>query len=380
MRKRREKRDQDGIYERRDGKTGELESPYWWATWAKPGGGTARRSTGVRIADDPRGHEAKRARARMMVGEGIEQAAQEKAMAGRTWDEMILEYQDGPAYAGKALETQKRERDALKNLFPAFTGRDLTGIDGVAVRAYIAVRQDAGDSNGTIAREIAMMSSITNWAIRDLEWEIPNPWTGRKPKAAPPRERWLSDDEVARLLDAAEVLARQDARAAHLPDFIRLCLYAGLRKGEALGLEWRRVDLDRGIIHFGAGDQKSRKVGAIPINQQARIAILSRERVRVVGSPWVFAHPDGSRVKSVRSSFDSAVEAAGLVDVHQHDLRRTFGGMLDKEGVPIQQISKLMRHSSVAVTARVYVHSSAETLAEAAGVLDRDQPKLKAVK
>jgi len=371
MPKRTTTRDQDGIYRRPD-------SPFWWASWTDSGGKTPRRSTGIRVADDPRGIEAKRARARMMSEAAtVPQGPTPPAM--RTWDDLIEQYLDGPC-ARKAPATRLREENALKNLFPAFTGKDLDALGGAEIRAYIAGRRERGDRDGTIAREIAMMSAVTNWAIVELEWSIPNPWQKRKPKAGEPRGRWLKKEEAARLLDAAETMAREDARAGHLPDFVRLALYTGMRTGEVLGLEWLRVDLEQGLIHFGAGDQKSRKVGSIPINQQARLAILSRLRARRRDTPWLFAHADGTRIKDVKKSFASAAQRAGLEDVHPHDLRRTFGSWLAQAGVPIQQISKLMRHSGIEITHRVYAHLSPTTLADAAAVLDRDAPRLLAVK
>lgn len=363
-------RDQDGIYQRPD-------SPYWWGTWTKPGGGTARRSTGVEVAADPRGIEAKRARARMMVEAG---AAPEAAHPGRTWDELMEAYLD---QVQKAPRTMERDRRTLRPLYREFSGRMLAGITGADIRAYRAKREEDGVMGSTIGSEIRLMGAATAWAIKELDWPIPNPWAGRAPAAQPPRARWLTRDEAAALIDAAERLARRYAPTAYLPDWIRLCLYTGLRPGEAVALEWRRVDLAAGLILFdaghGVGGQKSGKAGSVPINQQARVALLSRERARQDGCPWVFPGRTGGPMKRAQTAFERAVEVSGLADVHPHDLRRTFGSWLAQEGVPLQQISRLMRHEGIDVTHRVYAHLAPQTLADAAGVLDQS-PKLKVVK
>ncbi|WP_407702800.1 MULTISPECIES: tyrosine-type recombinase/integrase [Thiorhodovibrio] len=56
--------------------------------------------------------------------------------------------------------------------------------------------------------------------------------------------RWLSYAEADQLLAAA----RGGPNAAHLGDFIQLALNIGCRRGELLGLEWERVDLNRRTI------------------------------------------------------------------------------------------------------------------------------------
>ena len=42
------------------------------------------------------------------------------------------------------------------------------------VREYIALRKDDGVRNATINREIALLSSAINYAIREWDWELPN--------------------------------------------------------------------------------------------------------------------------------------------------------------------------------------------------------------
>jgi integrase len=75
-------------------------------------------------------------------------------------------------------------------------------------------------------------------------------------------------------------------------------------------------------------------------------------------------------VGSVKKGFASCAADAGLEDVHPHDLRRTFGSWLVQAGVGIERVSRLLRHSDVSVTARVYAHLRPSDLADAAAVID----------
>lgn len=148
-----------------------------------------------------------------------------------------------------------------------------------------------------------------------------------------------------------------------------------------LWLEWRRVDLQGGCITFEAArpgapktGQKNGKPGRVPLNQEAREAILARARFRAEycpASPWVFCRKDGSRIESVKKGFAACVADAELSEVHPHDLRRTFGSWLVQAGVGIERVSGLLRHGDVAITARVYAHLRPDDLASAAAILDR---------
>ena len=356
------KRDQDGIFERPD-------SPYWWATWTDASGRTVRRSTQVRREDDPRKERAKAIRAQWIV-----EAAEEKTNGpeprkakGPTFDDLMVAYLDGPS-----LEKRSHERDmySFKQLAPIFKGRELASLTGADARGYITKRKAGRVSAATVNKELGLFRAAINWARKELEWDVPNPFEGRKLKEPAGRSRWLTQAEAAALVQAAEKVPK----AGHLPDFIRIGLYTGMRPGEILGLEWSRVDLSRNLIYLGPTMQKNGKDGSVPLNERAREAIISRARFRASNcpaSPWVFCNRDGERIASIKKGFASACRLASLEGVHPHDLRRTFGSWLVQAGVPIQAVSALLRHSDIRITDRVYAHLSPDSLREAAAVLDR---------
>ena len=350
------KRDQDGLFQRPD-------SPYWWAATPDGLGGSTRRSTGIRIDADPKGLKAAAMRAGWLVTPPPAPTA-----AGYTFDDLLLAYLDQVTPTKRAPE---RDRWSAKALYPAFTGKTLASIGGAEVRDYIAKRTAQGIAAGTLNKEIGLMSAALNWVRRELDWDVSNPWESRRQREPAGRARWLTPEEAAVLLGEAE---RRVHRWPWLLEFMRLGLYAGLRPGEILGLDWSRVDFERDRIVFAPADQKNGKFGVVPLNHEAREALISRARFRATWCPkssWVFARKDGSRIVSVKVGFASCVKAGGLADVHPHDLRRTFGSWLVQAGVGIERVSELLRHGDVAITARVYAHLRPSDLAEAVAVLDR---------
>lgn len=85
------------------------------------------------------------------------------------------------------------------------------------------------------------------------DWNLQNPVKGKKLAEPEGRLRWLDRSEASRLLDAA----RLEPTSPHLPDFILLALNTGCRRGELLGLEWTRVDLEARLIYLEAIHQKT---------------------------------------------------------------------------------------------------------------------------
>ena len=124
----------------------------------------------------------------------------------------------------------RRDKDAIRHLRGYFSGRELTGIKAADVRGYVEHRRVALVCNTTINRELCVLSAAINYARREWEWEIPNPVSGRKLKEPEGRMRWITRAEAERLIHAAQL----EPQAAHLPDFIRMALHTGMRKGELL--------------------------------------------------------------------------------------------------------------------------------------------------
>jgi integrase len=350
-------RRKDGIFTRPD-------SPFWWACIPKGTGGSTRRSTGISPEDDPQGIKALAVRAQWLA-EGEAQATGE----GATFDDLMLIYLETVSPTKRSPE---RDRWSAKALQPVFTGRTLKSIGAAQVREYIAGRIGEGIAPGTVNKEIGLMSAALNWARRELEWEVPNPWQSRRQREPAGRERWLTQEEARALVLATE---RRGERAAHLVDFIVLGLNTGMRPGEMLNLEWDRVDLPRCRVEFGALDQKNGRSGQVPLNREAREALLSRARFRATHCPdasWVFCTKDGERIVNIRKGFGECVRAAGLTDVHPHDLRRTCGSWLLQAGVGIERVSELLRHADVAITQRVYARLRPSDVADAVAVLDQE--------
>jgi integrase len=160
-------------------------------------------------------------------------------------------------------------------------------------------------------------------------------------------------------------------RGSSVP-WIKLALHTGCRKGELLGLEWQRVDLHQRVIHLEAHHNKSKRRQTIPINEEARNALISRARFRTQycpSTPWVFADKAGRRIKDIKKGFATACRRAGITDFRPHDLRHTCASWLVMRNVPLATVKAVLRHSSIVVTER-YAHLAPESARKALALLD----------
>jgi integrase len=240
----------------------------------------------------------------------------------------------------------------------------------VDIEDYLTHRQRVGVSESILKREIGVLKAAVNWANKKKRLDLPNPVARLDLVEPPGRMRWLDQDQSRALMNAAAE-ARQ---APHLVDFIRLALHTGMRKGEMLGLEWSRVDLQQGYVLLGAGDQKNGELGSVPLNRTAHEVILSHARFRATYCPasrWVFCDKHGQGINSIKKGFAAAVRRAGIAHCTPHDLRRTCGSWLVQARTPIQEVARLLRHSDIQVTMSVYAHLMPNQLQQTVQVLDR---------
>ena len=114
-------------------------------------------------------------------------------------------------YAEEHAPTRKdpaRIGYAIDALVPLFGNTPIANLTGAACRRYGKLRKRAP---GTIRKELGTLQAAINYC--HAEGYLTAPRRLRLPQKPPPRDRWLTRDEVARLIEASE--SRPDT--AHLP-------------------------------------------------------------------------------------------------------------------------------------------------------------------
>ena len=206
---------------------------------------------------------------------------------------------------------------------------------------------------GTVRKELGTLQAAINYC--HAEGYLTASVKVKLPPKPPPRDRWLTRDEVARLLRAA----RRSRRSRHLCRFILVAVYTGTRSRAILQMRFMPnttggwVDTGTGTMHRrGAGEPETKKKRPpIPIARQLLAHLRRWERN---GATHV-VEINGQRVGSVKTAWRYALEEAGIDHCTRHDLRHTAITWAMQNGVDKWEASGFFG-ISLEMIERVYGH------------------------
>lgn len=225
----------------------------------------------------------------------------------------------------------------------------------------------------TVTRYLAALSHAFTIAMKEWGWVQDNPLRKvSKPKEPGGRVRFLSDDEVlpsGATVEGERTRLLRACREGPSPDLytaVVLALSTGARKMEIMGLRWRQVDLNRGMIILEETKNGERR--ALPLVGHALELMKARAKVRRLDCDLVFPDPsDLERRKrdearevrpiDLRIPWEAALETAGIKDFRWHDLRHSAASYLAMSGASLAEIAEVLGHKTLAMVKR-YSHLS----------------------
>jgi integrase len=299
------------------------------------------------------------------------------------------------------------EVDVRKHLVPGVGAHWLDKLAAEHLEKLYAKLLESGLSAGTVNHIHRTVRTSLNEAVRRGH-------LGSNPaliaKAPPPNEEEEVEpyevEEIRKLLEVA-AKRRNSTRWA-------IALALGLRQGEALGLQWPDIDLDKGTMRVrrgrlrpkyehGCGDTCGRKAGYCPQRRNIRQAtrrVKSKAGKRTIGLPaqlvtlleehraqqeteqaaarqlwqdegWVFASLTGGALSPNTDyhEWKSLLEEAGVRESRLHDARHTAATVLLLLEVPLRTVMSIMGWSSVDMVAR-YQHITDNIRQKVAGQVD----------
>ena len=249
---------------------------------------------------------------------------------------------------------------SIAALIGPWEGKRVSHITPASCEAYAAKR---AREPGTTRRELGVLQAAVNWAHRN--GRLTRSVRVTLPATPPPRDRWLTRDEAARLIREARAcpIARH-----YLPLAILVGLYTGRRIQAVLSLRWPQVDLDAGLIDFEGAHRRSRKRRGKPPIAPRLLPHLRRARRRGTDLGHVIHKPDGSRIGTVQKCFGAACQRAGLSDVTPHTLRHTAATWLLQADISIWQAAEYLAMSERTLIA-TYGHHAPEYQRAAAAAI-----------
>jgi integrase/recombinase XerC len=281
------------------------------------------------------------------------------------------------AEKGASPLTLKSYREDLLQLeeFLASAGcRTPADASSGVLRKFAAGLHAAGYAASTVARKLASMRSFYAFGQRE-GWVRSNP---AKPLRGPRRPRrlpkFLTGDEIVRLLAAP-----QPAAAGGLRDraILELMYSSGCRVRELVGLDDADLDLRNATVRIrGKGRRERLGIVGSQAREALRVWLAARAGApggRTTARP-LFTNKFGRRlsVRGVARLLEKHLAAAGLSGkASPHTLRHSFATHLLDAGADIRSVQELLGHKSL-VTTQIYTHVTTSRLLDA---FDKAHPR-----
>jgi len=300
---------------------------------------------------------------------------------------------------------------SVRTIYAACRKENISLKSGEAIAAALNVEIndlfDKVDTNKkltdkTILHYHRCISAILQMAV---QWQVllDNPARRMKaPKVERKEAAYLEDTEAVKM---AELLGKSDIR---FRTAMLLLLYAGLRRGELSGLEWKDIDFKNNVVHIVRASQYVPRKGIIekdPKNYSSRRVLKlpqeafdilkeykawqNTERLKL-GDMWMdkiiikygsgeeretkndrlFTQEKGLPIFPATFNYwlNKFIEKNSLKHFTPHSLRHTNISLLIAAGVPIKTVSSRAGHAQTTTTANIYAHAikTADEIAAAA--------------
>jgi len=243
------------------------------------------------------------------------------------------------------------------------------------LRRFAGGLHAAGYAPATVARKLASTRSFYTFGQRE-GWVRTNPAKPlRGPKRARKLPKFLTGEEIGRLLAAPQPKAAGGLRDRAI---LELMYSAGLRVRELVTIDDGDLDLRGGTVRV-RGKGRRERLGIV--GRQARGAIeswlASRPGPRataVTRAQPLFTNKFGTRlsVRGVARLLEKHLLTAGLSGrASPHTLRHSFATHLLDAGADIRSVQELLGHKSL-VTTQIYTHVTTTRLLDA---FDKAHPR-----
>jgi integrase/recombinase XerC len=266
----------------------------------------------------------------------------------------------GDADSSQSVATETKTKVDLQ--------KTLLSLNVEVARAFLAELAGNNYSKSTTARKIATLRSFYKFLVK-RNYTDKNPiLTIRTPKQEKRLPKFLSYDDIKRLLETPALDNWLGIRDRAMME----TLYStGIRVSELVGLNMDDVDFLSEVIHVRGKGKKER---ISPIGSSALRAIQSfleyRSKRAQSNSNFdtrvLFVNKHGKKLstRSVRRKMDKYLAMAGLDPaISPHTLRHSFATHMLNRGADLRSVQELLGHQSLSTT-QIYTHLTTAKLKE----------------
>lgn len=276
-----------------------------------------------------------------------------RALADSYLDELRVARRLAP----NTLESYSRDLEALER-FAAAAEKQIDGLSRDDLEAFVRELMEGGLSPRSVARHVACVRGLYRFLVRDGQMRVNPADDLRAPKAWPALPKFLSRDEVDRLIEQPDLSTPLGLRDRTLLEV----LYAtGLRVSELVSIRLTDLNLRVGYLTCLGKGSKERLV---PMGRPAIRWIKTYTadgRLPLLGgreSEWLFVNARGGRLSRV--GFWKILRKHGLdaglpPGLSPHVVRHSFATHLLERGADLRSIQTLLGHADLSTT-QIYTH------------------------
>ena len=275
----------------------------------------------------------------------------------------------------RQMTKERYERAMRKHVIPEIGHIKLTNLTPRHIQSLQAKLADNGMSPAGIDLIHNIISSCLKYALRmEVIWRNP------AQAVTPPRHE-RTEIEPPDIAGVKKVLslAKETDPISHA--CLHLIAYTGIRRGEALALQWQNVDLENGTISIvrtlGRSVEKGLLFEKPKTTSGRRVIDLDDGTVSVLrahqghqllnksqledayeDNDLVFANALGQPMNPmmITRTFKRLAKECGLKDHKLHSLRHFHASVTLQSGQSLLLISKRLGHAGIATTADIYGH------------------------
>jgi integrase/recombinase XerC len=255
---------------------------------------------------------------------------------------------------------------------------ELTDIDHITIREWLATLHTAQKKKSSIARKLAALRTFFQFLVREGVVEQNPAKLIATPRLEKKLPKHLSIEDAIRFIETPDTetdLGKRDRAMLEL-------MYAtGVRVAELTKLNLGHIDFRNRLIRVTG---KRRKERIVPFGEPAlealkayldvRDGFLNNAPVSEREPEALFLNYQGTRIttRSVGRMVDKYIRVcAGKYDISPHALRHSFATHLLDSGADLRDIQELLGHARLSST-QIYTHVSMEKLIQ---VYDKAHPK-----
>ncbi len=263
---------------------------------------------------------------------------------------------------------------------------DTLGVD--VFKIFNPKNEDAGLSSQTIKHYHTFISSVFERAVK---WGLiyANPCRRIDPPRADKKNiKYLDEKQTVHMLE----LLQQEEMPYRM--IFTLLIYCGMRRGEVMGLEWKDIDFERGVLSINrtlqytkekgiytddvktTSSRRSMKLSDEVIELLKEYRLWQNEKRMAVGDQWqesdnLFTQWNGLPMSpsTPYKWLQGFTKRHNLPPINIHSLRHTNATLLIRQGVNIRTVAGRLGHSVTSTTLNIYSHELQSADAAAADSL-----------